>query len=111
MGRVADIAFRFLLALTAVTFQRVRGSDHGVHKLLAGSFRLGLDRSTFSRGHRKFHPSPIFQVVLRGMSYSTFIDGLKKADIDLNRKQLSELAIHDPAAFDNLIDQARAART
>jgi large subunit ribosomal protein L20 len=48
---------------------------------------------------------------MRGMSYSTFIDGLKKAKIDLDRKQLSELAIHDPAAFDALVGEARAART
>ena len=48
---------------------------------------------------------------MRGMSYSTFIDGLKKAGIDLDRKQLSELAIHDPKAFDALVEEARAART
>ena len=47
---------------------------------------------------------------LQGSNYSTFIDGLKKAGIDLNRKQLAELAIHDPAAFATLVDEARAAR-
>ena len=47
---------------------------------------------------------------LRGMSYSAFVDGLKKAGIDLDRKQLSELAIHDPAAFDQLVNEARSAR-
>jgi len=47
---------------------------------------------------------------MRGMSYSHFIDGLKRAGIDLNRKQLSELAIHDPAAFDAIVDEAKAAR-
>ena len=47
---------------------------------------------------------------MRGMSYSTFIDGLKKAGIELDRKQLSELAIHDPKAFDALVEEARAAR-
>jgi large subunit ribosomal protein L20 len=48
---------------------------------------------------------------MRGVSYSVFIDGLKKAGIDLNRKQLSEIAIHDPAAFDALVNEARSART
>ena len=48
---------------------------------------------------------------MRGISYSQFIDGLKKAGIELNRKQLSELAIHDPAGFDALVNEARAART
>ncbi len=47
----------------------------------------------------------------RGISYSQFIDGLKKANVELNRKQLSELAIHDPAAFDSLVNEARSART
>jgi len=46
---------------------------------------------------------------MRGMRYSVFMAGLKRAGIDLNRKQLSELAIHDPAAFDALVDEARGA--
>ncbi|MCL2532202.1 MAG: 50S ribosomal protein L20 [Oscillospiraceae bacterium] len=44
-----------------------------------------------------------------GMNYSTFINGLKKANIDLNRKMLSEIAIADPAAFTTLVDAAKAA--
>jgi len=48
---------------------------------------------------------------MRGVTYSVFIDGLKKAGITLDRKQLSELAIHDPKAFDMLVNEARAART
>lgn len=44
-----------------------------------------------------------------GMTYSRFMDGLKKASIELNRKQLSELAIHDPKAFAALVDQAKGA--
>ena len=47
---------------------------------------------------------------MRGMNYSTFINGLGRANITLNRKQLSELAIHDPAAFDALVEAAKAAR-
>jgi large subunit ribosomal protein L20 len=46
----------------------------------------------------------------RGLSYSAFVDGLKKGGIELNRKQLSELAATDPAAFDALVEAARAAR-
>ncbi len=45
---------------------------------------------------------------MRGMTYSQFIAGLKGAQIELNRKQLSELAIHDPAAFDTLVEEAKA---
>lgn len=45
---------------------------------------------------------------MRDISYSRFIAGLKGANIALNRKMLSEVAIHDPAAFDVLVQQAKA---
>jgi len=44
---------------------------------------------------------------LNGMSYSRFISGLKKAEIEVNRKMLSEMAIHDPAGFKALVDVAK----
>ena len=44
-----------------------------------------------------------------GMNYSTFINGLKKADISLNRKMLAEIAVADPAAFTALTEKAKAA--
>ena len=47
---------------------------------------------------------------MRDLPYSQFIDGLNKAGIELNRKQLAELAIHDPKSFDALVDEAKAAR-
>jgi len=40
---------------------------------------------------------------MRGLRYSQFIFGLKQAGIDLNRKMLSELAIHNPAVFDEIV--------
>ena len=43
------------------------------------------------------------------MSYSRFMDGLKKAGVDLNRKMLAELALADDAAFGVLIGQAKTA--
>lgn len=46
---------------------------------------------------------------LNGMDYSTFMNGLSKAGITLNRKMLSEIAIADPAAFTALTEQAKAA--
>lgn len=45
-----------------------------------------------------------------GMNYSTFVDGLNKAGIELNRKMLSELAIADAPAFTALVEKAQAAR-
>ena len=49
------------------------------------------------------------QAKVNGMNYSTFMHGLKKAGIDLNRKMLSEIAIADPAAFAALAEKAKAA--
>jgi large subunit ribosomal protein L20 len=43
------------------------------------------------------------------MSYNVFISGLKKAGIELDRKILADLAVHDPAAFSALADKARSA--
>lgn len=44
-----------------------------------------------------------------GTNYSTFMNGLKKANINLNRKMLSELAVSDANAFTALVEQAKAA--
>lgn len=44
-----------------------------------------------------------------GMNYSTFMNGLKKAGITLNRKVLSEIAVSDPAAFTALVEQVKNA--
>ena len=46
---------------------------------------------------------------LSGMSYSTFINGLKKKNIDVNRKMLADLAVNDPAAFAQLVEMAKEA--
>lgn len=45
---------------------------------------------------------------LNGMSYSTFINGLKKSNIEINRKMLSEMAINDPASFAKLVEIAKS---
>ena len=46
---------------------------------------------------------------LNGMNYSTFMNGLKKAGVVMNRKMLSELAIHDATAFTALTEKAKEA--
>lgn len=43
-----------------------------------------------------------------GMSYSTFMNGLKKASIEIDRKVLADIAVHDKAAFTALVEQAKA---
>ena len=45
----------------------------------------------------------------QGMSYSRFINGCAKSEIALNRKMLSEIAIHDPEGFTAIVEQAKAA--
>ncbi len=45
----------------------------------------------------------------RDINYSRFINGCKKANIALNRKMMSEIAIADPAGFDAIVEQAKAA--
>ena len=46
---------------------------------------------------------------MNGMNYSTFMHGLKKAGVEINRKMLSELAISNPAAFTQLVEMAKNA--
>ena len=44
----------------------------------------------------------------RGLNYSTFINGLKKANVELDRKQLSEMSIQFPAQFDQIVELAKS---
>ena len=46
---------------------------------------------------------------MNGISYSQFMNGLKKSGIEINRKMLSEMAIHDTAGFTALVETAKAA--
>ena len=50
------------------------------------------------------------QAKVNGMNYSTFMNGLKKAGIELNRKMLADLAVNDKAAFAELVEKAKAAK-
>ena len=45
---------------------------------------------------------------MNDINYSRFMNGLKKANIEINRKMLSEIAINDPAAFTQLVETAKA---
>ena len=45
------------------------------------------------------------------MTYATFMDGINKAGIEVDRKVLADLAVHEPEAFASLVAQAKAART
>ena len=49
------------------------------------------------------------QAKVNGMNYSTFMNGLKKAGVTLNRKMLAEIAVNDAKAFTALVEKAKAA--
>ena len=46
---------------------------------------------------------------MNGLSYSKFMNGIKLAGVDINRKMLSEIAINDPAGFTAIVEKAKAA--
>lgn len=84
-----------------------RVAKQQVAKSLVYAFR---DRKQVKRDFRKLWISRINAAVRPyGISYSKFINGLKKADIQVNRKMLSELAIHQPQAFELLVNEAKKA--
>jgi large subunit ribosomal protein L20 len=77
---------------------------------LAALSRAYGDRKRKKRDYRRMWITRISAATRsEGMSYSTFINGLKKAGITMNRKMLSELAIHDMSAFRQLVTQAKSA--
>ena len=77
---------------------------------LAALSRAYGDRKRKKRDYRKLWITRISAATRsEGMSYIVFINGLKKAGVTLNRKMLSELAIHDMPAFRELVAQARSA--
>ena len=78
-------------------------------KPAASSVRAS-DRRVKKREFRKLWIIRINAAVReRGLRYSEFINGLLKANIELDRKMLSEMAIHDPAGFDVVVEKAKAA--
>ena len=77
---------------------------------LAALSRAYGDRKRKKRDFRRLWITRISAATRsEGMSYSAFMNGLKRAGVVMNRKMLSELAIHDMEAFRSLLKQARAA--
>ena len=70
-----------------------------------------IDRRNIKRDFRKLWIKRINAACrLNDISYSKFMHGLKVAKIDLNRKMLSEIAIHDPKSFTELVALAKKAQ-
>lgn len=98
-------------------FQQTKGFFSGRRRLLrsaqetltrAGHF-AHRDRRVKKREFRALFVQRINAAVRsHGLSYSRFISGLKKAGVEINRKMLSEIAIHDPNGFAKLCEAAKA---
>ncbi|MCL2566953.1 MAG: 50S ribosomal protein L20 [Alphaproteobacteria bacterium] len=90
-----------------------RGRNNSVYRVALGKVEKALqymyrDRKNRKRDFRALWIQRINAATRsEGLSYSRFMDGLKKANIDMNRKMLSELAIHNREAFVSLINKAK----
>ena len=68
------------------------------------------DRRQKKRGFRRLWITRINAAArMNGISYSVLMNGLKKAGVEVNRKMLADLAVHDAAAFTALVEQAKKA--
>ena len=92
-----------------------RGRNKNVFSAAIERVEKGLqyayrDRRTKKREFRKLWIQRINAGArLSGMTYSTFMNGLTKAGIELDRKVLADLAVREPESFKSLVDQAQAA--
>jgi large subunit ribosomal protein L20 len=99
-------------------FKRAKGYVMGRGSLLRTTKETLLRAGAFARAHRRlkkrnFRNLWVIRVSAavraRGMRYSEFIAGLEKAQIQLDRKSLSEIAIADPPAFDAIVAEVKSA--
>jgi large subunit ribosomal protein L20 len=97
-------------------FKEARGNFLGRRKLLRSMKETVLRARAFAFVHRKLKKREYRALWItrlsaacraRGLSYSNFIHGLTVAKVELNRKTLSELAIHEPAIFDEIVELAK----
>ncbi len=99
-------------------FKKAKGYRGGRSKLLrtvketlirAGAFAY-RDRKVRKRDFRRLWITRLNAACRQhGLRYSQFINGLKKAGIELDRKMLSEMAIHEPDEFASVVEQVKAA--
>lgn len=99
-------------------FRRAKGFRGGRRKLIrtaketllrSGNFAY-RDRRARKRNMRQLWITRISAAVRqRGMLYSQFVQGLRKAEIGLDRKMLADMAVRDPEAFDTVVETARLA--
>lgn len=99
-------------------FKRAKGFYQGRRKLFRTAVETVVraeayayrDRRVKKRNFRKLWITRISAAVKqRGMNYNRFIEGLTKANVEVNRKMLSQMAIEDPKAFDDMVELAKKA--
>lgn len=92
------------------------GSRHRLFKTAKQAVQRAMANAYIGRKHRKrdFRKLWIARINaaarMNGMSYSKFMHGLKNAGIEINRKMLSEMAIHDAEGFKNLVDMVKESK-
>ena len=92
-----------------------RGSKHRLFKRGNEAMMKSLEYSYRDRKARKREFRRLWIARINaasrqnGMSYSTFMNGLKKAGVELDRRVLADIAVHDSAAFSQLVETAKAA--
>lgn len=85
-----------------------RTAQEAVNRAMSYAYR---DRRARKRDFRKLWIARINAAArIHGLNYSRFISGLKKSDIEIDRKILSEIAIHDAEGFTKLAEIAKEAR-
>jgi len=90
---------------TGTSGKRYRVAKEKVYQALSFAYR---DRKNKKRLFRRLWITRINAAARsNGLSYNQFINGLKKADVEINRKMLSELAVNDPDAFKELAEVAK----
>ncbi len=92
------------------------GARHRVFRKATEAVDRAMQLATIHRKERKRDYRGLWIIrinaacKLHGITYSRFIESLDKADIRLNRKMLSEIAIHDEAGFAQIIELAKVAK-
>lgn len=97
-------------------FRRVRGFFLGRRNLrqakaarMKADYNAYVGRKQRKRQFRRLWTQRINAAARQhGLSYSKFIGGLKKANVDVNRKMLADLAVNEPLAFQKLVETAKA---
>lgn len=92
-----------------------RGSKHRLFKRGNEAMMKSLEYSYRDRRNKKREFRRLWIARINaasrenGLSYSQFMNGLKQAGVELDRKSLADIAVHDAATFSKLVDTARAA--